>query len=66
MNCVSSVSFSILINGHPTETFRPTQGLRQGDPISPFLFILCAEGFSALLRQAEMHDTISGMSFGTS
>ncbi|XP_021734157.1 uncharacterized protein LOC110700882 [Chenopodium quinoa] len=53
MRCLSSVSYSLLVNGFPSDRFVPTRGLRQGDPISPFLFLICAEGFSALLRNAE-------------
>jgi hypothetical protein len=50
MRMISTVSFSVLFNGTPLESFRPSRGIRQGDPISPYLFLLAAEGLSCLLK----------------
>ena len=53
MMCVTTVTYEVLINGEPKGKITPTRGLRQGDPISPYLFLLCAEGLSALIRKKE-------------
>ena len=51
MMCVTMVSYSVLINGEPKGRIVPTRGLRQGDPISPYLFLLCVGGLSVMLRR---------------
>jgi hypothetical protein len=61
MNCVTTVSFTILINGQPTKSFAPKRGLRQGDPLSPYLFIICADVFSSLLTKANHDKLIHGV-----
>lgn len=62
MECVKSPSYSILLNGEPHGFVSPTRGIRQGDPLSPYLFLICAEGFTALLRKAERDKRLSGIS----
>jgi len=61
MKCVTSVKYTILINGNPVGAIHPSRGLRQGDPISPYLFLLCAECFSSLLCNAERKGHITGV-----
>ena len=60
--CISTVSYSVLINGEAKGNIVPSWGLRQGDPISPYLFLLCAEGLSAMLRKKEEQGNIKGIS----
>ena len=62
MMCVTTVSYSVLINGEPKGKITPTRGLRQGDLISPYLFLLCAEGLSAMLRRDESGEILKGIS----
>ena len=50
MVCVKTVRFSVIFNGKLLEKFKPTRGLRQGDPLSPYLFLFVADGLSALLQ----------------
>ncbi|CAL1384173.1 unnamed protein product [Linum trigynum] len=61
MYCVSTVSYAALVKGHQSDTFFPTRGLRKGDPISPYLFLLVAEGLSALTAKAEAEGFIQGL-----
>ena len=62
MSCVTSPSFSVLINGKPFGMIHPTRGIRQGNPLSPYLFLLCAEGFTSLLQKAVLEGNIQGVS----
>ena len=62
MSCVTSPSFSVLINGKPFGMIHPTRGIRQGNPLSPYLFLLCAEGFTSLLQKVVLEGNIQGVS----
>jgi hypothetical protein len=53
MQCLSSVKFSILIISQQMTRFRPTHGYRQGDPLSAYLLIICAEALNLFLSQVE-------------
>ncbi|GKE75178.1 putative RNA-directed DNA polymerase, eukaryota, reverse transcriptase zinc-binding domain protein [Tanacetum coccineum] len=62
--CLKSARTSILINGSPTLEFSIKRGLRQGDPLSPFLFILIMEGRYIAIKDAIHSDLISGVDVG--
>ena len=62
MNCISTVSYSILINGVSQGCIFPSRGLRQGDPLSPYLFLICAEGLTGLIGEAVRNKNLSGIS----
>lgn len=50
MCCVTTVHYAIRVNAKLTQPFAAKKGLRQGDPISPFLFVLCMEYLNRLLK----------------
>ena len=60
MQCVTTPSFSILLNDSPFSFFKPKRGLRQGDPLSPFLFILAAEVLARLIEREAVNNKIIG------
>ncbi|XP_057794267.1 uncharacterized protein LOC131010650 [Salvia miltiorrhiza] len=62
--CVRSVSYDILINGKEVGPITPRRGLRQGDPLSPYLFILCAEGLSAMIGHEIARGNLHGLQIG--
>lgn len=61
MRCVRTVSYSFILNGDPRGFVKPSRGLRQGDTISPYLFIICAEVLSCLIKAAENQDRLHGI-----
>lgn len=61
MWCVKSVKYKVLINGIPRGRIVPHRGLRQGDPLSPYLFILCTEILIKNLQKAEELKQITGL-----
>ncbi|XP_010463143.1 PREDICTED: uncharacterized protein LOC104743796 [Camelina sativa] len=60
MKCITTVSYSVLINGSPSKKIIPQRGLRQGDPLSPYLYLLCTEGLSSLISTSVKANHIHG------
>ncbi|KAL9671160.1 hypothetical protein QQ045_008726 [Rhodiola kirilowii] len=59
MRCVKSVSYQVRVNGNVSGVIKPGRGLRQGDPLSPYLFLLCTEVLNAKLWLGEIRGQIS-------
>jgi hypothetical protein len=66
MRCVTNVRYAVRVNGELTSPVIPSRGIRQGDPISPYLFLLCTEGLSSLLFQKENLGVLHGVRNGRS
>ena len=62
MECITTVSYSILVNGEPKDLFRRSRGLRQENPLSPYLVLFCAKVLNAILREAALKEEIQGFS----
>ena len=61
MQCVASASYTVLLNGEPKGFISPSLGIRQGDPLSPYLFLFCVEGLSALICRATKLQQVQGL-----
>lgn len=61
MQCVSTVEYKVRNNEDESESSTPTRGFTQGDPLSPYLFLLCTQGLNALLAHAEENENILGV-----
>ena len=62
MECITTVSHSLLLNGEPLDIIRPTRDIRQDNLLSPYLFLFCTEGLHGLLSKAAELDSIRGVS----
>jgi hypothetical protein len=61
MEFVTTVSYRVRVNGYLTHVIKPQRGLRQGDPLSVCMFLICAETFSSLLNGAEARGDMEGV-----
>ncbi|RVW90400.1 Transposon TX1 uncharacterized 149 kDa protein [Vitis vinifera] len=62
--CLSSVSYAVLVNGNAKGWVKASRGLRQGDPLSPFLFTIVADVLSRMLLKAEERNVLEGFRVG--
>ena len=62
MSCIKSVSYSVLLNGVLGNVIKPSIGLWQGDPLSPYLFLVCTIGLQGLIHKAEADGSLKGVS----
>lgn len=61
LSLVKSPRYSILVNGAPSNPFSPSRGIRQGDPLSPFLFVILMEGLSRIIAKRKAEGSIKGL-----
>uniref|UniRef100_A0A803QQJ3 Reverse transcriptase domain-containing protein n=1 Tax=Cannabis sativa TaxID=3483 RepID=A0A803QQJ3_CANSA len=61
MSCVTGITYSAILNGTPLKKFQPQRGLRQGDPLSPFIFLLCQEVLSKIIQKHERENKTHGI-----
>lgn len=65
MQCIKTVSYSYLINEAAQGRVKPQRGIRQGDPLSPYIFILCSEVLFGLCRKAQEEKKLEGIRVAT-
>jgi hypothetical protein len=63
-SCLCSGDLSVLVNGCPSEQVSIKKGLKQGDPLAPFVFLLVAKGLAGLVRMVELGELLDSFSFG--
>jgi len=61
---MTSTSFSVLVNGQPFGAFSAQRGIRQGCPLSPYLFVTAINELSICLQEAMDNDSVSGIRLG--
>ncbi|XP_026378060.1 uncharacterized protein LOC113272443 [Papaver somniferum] len=59
--CVSTVSYSVILNGSPIGFFQPERGLRQGYPFSPYLYIICSKDLSSYINSLQKKGILEGI-----
>lgn len=64
MKCISTTSFAIMVNGDPSTFFKTSRGLRQGNLLSPLLFLTVMEAFSRLMEKAREQNLLKGADVG--
>ena len=62
MQCITTVTYVVRVNGKPSGHIIPSKRLHQGDPLSPYLFLIYAEGLSALIKKAVANGLLEGIS----
>lgn len=60
LHYVLSVSYLVVLNGEAGREFSPRRGLRQGDPFSPYIFLICCERLSSLMRHTNQDHLVCG------